>query len=56
MKFIIKNSRPDFIITDREYNNLFKNINITKALLQNFKLFARYQKNEIKNKYFRQTI
>ena len=48
IKFIIKNSQPDFIITEKEYNYLFKNINIRKALLQNSKLFTNTKKNKIK--------
>lgn len=48
IEFIIKNSRPDFIITDREYNNLFKGIKVNKTFLRNLKLFDEPKKNDIK--------
>ena len=48
IEFIIKNSCPDFIITDREYNNLFKGIKVNKTFLRNLKLFDEPKKNDIK--------
>ena len=42
VKFIVKNSKPDFIITEKEYDFLFKSLKIKKSLIQNLKFFKKY--------------
>jgi len=61
IKFIIKNSKPDFIITEKEYSFLFKNLKIKKSLVQNLNFFEKnikkhFYKPNINEKDFAQIV
>ncbi len=45
IKYIVKNSNPDFIITEKEYDFLFKSLKIKKTLIQNLNFFKKNTKN-----------
>lgn len=52
VKFIIKNSNPDFIITEKEYDFLFKNLKIKKI----FKQKLNFLKSNSKKYFFKPNI
>lgn len=61
IKFIVKNSKPDFIITEKEYDFLFKHLKIKKSLVKNLNFFKKYtnkniEKPNIKENDFAQIV
>ena len=61
VKFIVKNSKPDFIITEKEYDFLFKSLKIKKSLIQNLNFLKKntkenFYKPNINSKDFAQIV
>jgi acyl-CoA synthetase (AMP-forming)/AMP-acid ligase II len=47
IKFIVKNSKPDFIIAEKEYDFLFKKIEIKKSLVKDLNFFKKNIKKKL---------